>query len=88
MKTTEEVVAITETMVRTNAKTALENGVSVKRVKKYLEENGYRLVAWEVTKEKIYCTVESVKDLIGVEFEPDKINREQFIGCLSGGVEL
>lgn len=82
MKTTKEVVAITETMVRTNAKTALENGVSVKRVKKYLEETGYRLVAWESVCNRTYCAVEPIRELIGVEFEPDNISREVFIKCV------
>ena len=87
MKTSNVFVAISESMVRATAKAALKGGVSIKKVREYLSENGLLLVSWENSNLRTYMAVEPIRDLIGVEFEPEKVDRNQFEKVLSiGGV--
>jgi hypothetical protein len=85
MKTTENFVVITEGMVRTNAIFALLCGTSTKKVRNYLKENKLQLVAWENVNGRNYMAVEPITDLIGIEFEPEKVDRNLFEKILHSG---
>ena len=76
-------VAITKGMIRTNAIAALQGGVSVKRVREFLYENGLQLVAWENAGGRNYMAVEPAEDLKGIEYTPEKVNRQDFIKVLA-----
>jgi hypothetical protein len=85
MKTSEIFVAITESLVRENALAASRGGVKMKKIREYLEENGLRLVAWTNRNLRNYMAVEPIKDLIGVEYEPESITRDEFEKVLKAG---
>ena len=78
MRKTEVFVAISEGMVRTNAIFALNCGASVKKVMNYLKENGLQLVAWENFGGAKWMAVEATDELVGIEFEPENVDRSLF----------
>ena len=78
MKTSEVFCAISEGMVRTNAIFALNCGASVKKVRDYLVENGLQLVAWENFGGAKWMAVEATDELVGIEFEPENVDRIEF----------
>ena len=78
MKTTNVFVASSEGMVRTNAIFSLLCGVSTKKVMNYLKENGLQLVAWENFGGAKWMAVEATDELVGIEFEPENVDRSLF----------
>jgi hypothetical protein len=92
MKTSEVFVPISEGMIRTNAVMALVSGVSTKKVREYLIENGYVLSAWETSSGRKYMIVQKAYLMGQGEYEPsaNEFTREQFEKALQQryGVEI